>query len=92
LLPKPNNNFLFESLQGRFHHVLYIPPPTEEEAIELIKYFTNKCQLNCDWSVVASRYWIGSSGAEIENICREQKLKEISLLIQNIESSSVSSE
>lgn len=71
---------MFEYGKGRFDQILYVPQPNIEERWKLLQYFAKRYQLNCnDWelSMLSMKLKEGMSGAEIENICREVKMKEI---------------
>ena len=62
--------------KGRFHHVLYIMPPNENEKIQLLQYFCNKFSLPEQIkSYLSTRLMDGMSGADIENLCREESMK-----------------
>lgn len=71
--------------QGRFHHIIYVPTPNEEEVRELIKYFGRKFSLStdivqqlCDKVDTEFRFRKEAmSGADIENMCREEAMKVI---------------
>lgn len=61
--------------KGRFHNVLHVPLPNEEERTLILKHFAKKCKLD-DVSLdsLLLKLKDGMSGAEIENLCREEVL------------------
>jgi SpoVK/Ycf46/Vps4 family AAA+-type ATPase len=72
--------------QGRFHHILHIPPPNEEERLQLVRYFLRKCSSSAaDGGVEMEEHVIRvstalkpqSSGAEIEHACKQYLLTEL---------------
>lgn len=62
--------------KGRFHHLLLVPPPNEDEAPALLRYFAAKSPfilaLRVDELVAVLRP--GISGADIENLVREESM------------------
>lgn len=83
--PCPSTLSHFE--QGRFHHILHIPPPNEEERLQLIRYFLRKCSSSADDGRVemmeahimrvATALKPQPSGAEIEHACKQYLLTEL---------------
>jgi SpoVK/Ycf46/Vps4 family AAA+-type ATPase len=64
--------------KGRFQHLVQVPLPSYEDLVQLLEYFARKLQLNQGWkSSLESRLFVGQSGADVENICREEKMKQI---------------
>lgn len=72
--------------KGRFHHLLYIPPPDKLERKDLLHYFCKKCFLfdedigssendsNRLIEELEQELKEGMSGADIENLCREKAM------------------
>ena len=61
--------------KGRFHHLLHVPPPSESDAVKLISYFGDKYQLSAEATVrVREKYRSGQSGADIEGLCKDEKM------------------
>lgn len=62
--------------KGRFHHLLLVPPPNEDEAPALLRYFAAKSPFilaqRVDELVAVLRP--GISGADIENLVREESM------------------
>jgi SpoVK/Ycf46/Vps4 family AAA+-type ATPase len=64
--------------QGRFHHVLHVPPPDASERLQLLSYFGRKCALDADTvQSLTTRLREGMSGAEVENLCREATVQKL---------------
>ena len=62
--------------KGRFHHVLYIKPPDEDERKKLLQYFSKQFSLPKEvYSDISMRLVDNMSGADIENLCREESMK-----------------
>jgi ATP-dependent 26S proteasome regulatory subunit len=64
--------------QGRFHHVLHVPPPDASERLQLLGYFARKCALDADTvQSLTARLREGMSGAEVGNLCREATVQKL---------------
>lgn len=63
--------------KGRFQHLLYVPLPSISELQQLLEYFALQFQLNEGWKYLANKLFIGQSGADVENLCREEKMKQM---------------
>lgn len=65
--------------KGRFYQTIHIPPPNEAEREQLVKYFMTRQGLPEEvFPVLKARLWEGMSGAEVENICKEEALNRVS--------------
>jgi SpoVK/Ycf46/Vps4 family AAA+-type ATPase len=61
--------------KGRFQNIIFVAPPNEENQIKLVDYFSSKFKLNSDQTESVKRSLKSNiSGAEIENLCREQMM------------------
>ena len=70
--------------KGRFHHILEVSVPDEINRIKLLHHFAKKCQLSSDSiETLHSTLREGMSGAEIENICKEEVLRQFRTKIEN---------
>ena len=79
--------------KGRFHHVLYVPPPTINEMYQMIHYFGNKYNLSIEIQIsLNDKVKEGMSGADIENLCREAGMMKIRniICIQQLEKLNIS--
>ena len=70
--------------KGRFNHVLHVPKPSIDDSYRLLDYFMQKCQLSENEEIVTRLRQkitdsVGLSGAEIENICQQEKLNQIQI-------------
>ena len=70
--------------KGRFHHILYIQPPSENERLQLLRYFCEKFSLPDQIEVdLRTKLIDNMSGADIENLCREESMKIIRTKIES---------
>ena len=71
--------------KGRFDHILEIKLPNLYEINNILIYYCNKYQLN-EIQLLKLKYSmrIGLSGADIENLCREEKFNDFRDNINNI--------
>ena len=61
--------------KGRFQNIILVTPPNEENQIKLVDYFSSKFKLNSDQTATVKKSLKSNiSGAEIENLCREQMM------------------
>jgi ATP-dependent 26S proteasome regulatory subunit len=72
--------------KGRFHQVLHVPPPSHGTRIKLLDYFGKKCSLSLDVieATLVPLLKDGMSGAEVENICREEAIRKMRLILEDI--------
>ena len=57
---------------GRFDGLLYVPPPTEEERVLLLKHYTEGMALDASVDLEAiAKETAHYTGAEVEGLCRE---------------------
>jgi transitional endoplasmic reticulum ATPase len=78
--------------KGRFHHVLHIPNPGQEDRLALLEYFTSKYGISEERkSGLRSQMSgaMGMSGAEVENVCRETAMEVLRTTIASTVSSSL---
>ena len=72
--------------KGRFHHVLNIKAPSGNERIQLLQYFCRKFSLpDQTKSYLIGRLMEGMSGADVENLCREESMIVIRTKIEDAE-------
>lgn len=63
--------------KGRFHSVLHVPQPDHKNKIKLLYHFGGKCNLsNKLIESLQLNLKDNMSGAEIENICKEQVIQQ----------------
>jgi SpoVK/Ycf46/Vps4 family AAA+-type ATPase len=62
--------------KGRFHHVLYVPPPDVATQLQLLQYFAGQSSLPAQSvQTMQAQLREGLSGAEVENLCREEAMR-----------------
>jgi len=73
--------------KGRFHHLLHVPSPDETTRMALLDYFANKCNLPLERVEELKRLELkeGISGAEVENVCREEAMRVLSAKLSLIQ-------
>ncbi len=62
--------------KGRFYQTILIPPPNAEDRVKLLEYFLTKARL--PMTLIDELKWKlyeGMSGAQIENLCKEEAMK-----------------
>ena len=60
---------------GRFDKVLYVPPPTLEERLEILKIYTDKIMLDDDVDLCnLAQKTENFTGADMKSLCREATL------------------
>lgn len=70
-----------------------MPPPTFEDRLKLLDYFGKKCSLSSDIIKFGLIPLLkdGMSGADVENICREEAIKNMRLILEQEENNNTCS-
>lgn len=75
--------------KGRFYQTLYIAPPNEDERRKLVIYFMAKYNLPEEsFDRLLAILWDGMSGAEVENVCKEEALSRLNSTFADVKTSS----
>ena len=69
--------------KGRFHQVLEVPLPDAATREALLEFFAGKCNVKKNrMTELQALLREGQSGADIENLCREEQVSEMRHLLR----------
>ena len=69
-------------MQGRFHQLVHVPPPSDLDRTALAANFCSRFSLDApSATAVTARLRDGMSGADVENLCREAAMANIRVLV-----------